>query len=156
MARKCNQQASFSKENLFFEDYSFGSLMTDVFLDWFWNFYIHEDSKSKKVHGTFGLKILGTLHCVSPSSTSKHFDILRLPLILIGAAEFAVASWFRVRKDCLRHFSIDYDAHGSILRASSDLLFVSKYYSIFHHPSSWHTSSIFWQMDCARIARYIL
>ena len=60
---------------------------------------------------------------MSSSSTAKHFDILRLPLILIGAAEFAVASWFRVRKDCLRHFSIDYDAHGSILRASSDLLF---------------------------------
>ena len=33
---KCHQRASFSKENLFFEYYSFGSLMTDVFLDWFW------------------------------------------------------------------------------------------------------------------------
>ena len=33
MARKWNQQASFSIENLFFEDYSFGSLMTDIFLD---------------------------------------------------------------------------------------------------------------------------
>ena len=35
MARQWNQRASFSTENLFFEDYSFGSLMTDVFLDWF-------------------------------------------------------------------------------------------------------------------------
>ena len=74
----------------------------------------------------------------------------------------AVASWFRVRKDCLRHFSIDYDAHGSILRASSDLLF---YYCttatqqiLFNFPSSCllpgnptvaGTSSIFWQMDRA-------
>ena len=33
MARKWHQRASFSIENLFFEDYSFGSLMTDVFLD---------------------------------------------------------------------------------------------------------------------------
>ena len=33
MARKWHHQASFSKENLFFEDCSFGSLMTDVFLD---------------------------------------------------------------------------------------------------------------------------
>ena len=36
MARKCPQNASFSVENLFFEDYAFGSLMTDVFLDCFW------------------------------------------------------------------------------------------------------------------------
>ena len=33
MARKCHQQANFSIKNLFFEDYSFGSPMTDVFLD---------------------------------------------------------------------------------------------------------------------------
>ena len=33
MARKGHQHASFSIENLFFEDCSFGSLMTDVFLD---------------------------------------------------------------------------------------------------------------------------
>ena len=33
MARKCHQQANFSIESLFFEDYSFGSLMTDIFLD---------------------------------------------------------------------------------------------------------------------------
>ena len=33
MARKWNQQASFSIGNLFFEDYSFGSLMTDFFID---------------------------------------------------------------------------------------------------------------------------
>ena len=33
MARKCPQNASFSVENLFFEHYSFGSLMTDIFLD---------------------------------------------------------------------------------------------------------------------------
>ena len=33
MSRKCHQQATFSIENLFFEDYSFGSRMTDVFLD---------------------------------------------------------------------------------------------------------------------------
>ena len=33
VARKCHQRASFSIENLLFEDYSFGSLMTDVFLD---------------------------------------------------------------------------------------------------------------------------
>ena len=33
MARKWNQRASFSIENLFFEDYSFRSLMTDDFLD---------------------------------------------------------------------------------------------------------------------------
>ena len=36
MARKCHQRASFSTENLFFEHQSFGSLMTDIFLDWFW------------------------------------------------------------------------------------------------------------------------
>ncbi len=33
MARKCPQHASFRIENLFFEDYCFGSPMTDVFLD---------------------------------------------------------------------------------------------------------------------------
>ena len=33
MARIWHQRASFSIENLFFEDYSFGSLMTNVFLD---------------------------------------------------------------------------------------------------------------------------
>ena len=33
MVRKCHQWASFSIGNLFFEDYSIGSLMTDVFHD---------------------------------------------------------------------------------------------------------------------------
>ena len=33
MARKCHGRASFSIENLFFEDYSFGSLMTYIFLN---------------------------------------------------------------------------------------------------------------------------
>ena len=33
MAMKCPQHASFSTENLFFENYYFGSPMTDVFLD---------------------------------------------------------------------------------------------------------------------------
>ena len=33
MAKKCHQRASFSMENLFFEHYSSGSLMTDVFID---------------------------------------------------------------------------------------------------------------------------
>ena len=55
MARKCHQQASFSIEHLFFEDYSFGSLMTDVFLTDSELFYKHENPKSKKVHGTYGL-----------------------------------------------------------------------------------------------------
>ena len=32
MARKWNQRATYSIENLFFEDYSFRSLMADVFL----------------------------------------------------------------------------------------------------------------------------
>ena len=36
MARKCHHHATFTIENLIFEDYSFGSPMTDVFLDWFW------------------------------------------------------------------------------------------------------------------------
>ena len=33
MARKCHHHATFTIENLFLEDYSFGSPMTDVFLD---------------------------------------------------------------------------------------------------------------------------
>ena len=33
MARKCHHHATFTMENLIFEDYSFGGLMTDVFLD---------------------------------------------------------------------------------------------------------------------------
>ena len=33
MARKGHQHASFSIENLFFEDFCFGSLMTDVFVN---------------------------------------------------------------------------------------------------------------------------
>ena len=33
ITRKWHQRASFSIENLFFEDYSVGSLMADVFLD---------------------------------------------------------------------------------------------------------------------------
>ena len=35
MAGKCYKHASFSIENLFFEGYSFGSLMPDGFLGWF-------------------------------------------------------------------------------------------------------------------------
>ena len=38
MARKCHQWASFSIVKWFFEHYSFGSLTTDVFIDWFRNF----------------------------------------------------------------------------------------------------------------------
>ena len=34
---KCHQWASFTKENLFFEDYCFGSLIKDVFFNWFWS-----------------------------------------------------------------------------------------------------------------------
>ena len=45
-----------------------------------------------------------------------------------------------VRKDCLRHFSIDYDAHGTDLRPSSDLLF-----QIFNFQSSRQLSSIHFQ-----------
>ena len=52
MARKGHKRVSFSIENLFFEDYYFGSLMNDVFLELF---YVHENPKSKKVHGTFVL-----------------------------------------------------------------------------------------------------
>ena len=33
IARKCHQGASFSIKKVFFEDYFFGSLMKDVFLD---------------------------------------------------------------------------------------------------------------------------
>ena len=33
IARECPKHASFTIENLFFENYSFGSLMTDVFRD---------------------------------------------------------------------------------------------------------------------------
>ena len=33
MARKCHHHATFTIENLIFEDYSFGSPMADVFLD---------------------------------------------------------------------------------------------------------------------------
>ena len=33
MARKGHQHLSFSMENLFFEEYCFGNLMTDVFFD---------------------------------------------------------------------------------------------------------------------------
>ena len=36
LAWKCHKHASFSIENLFFEDYSVGSPMSDSFLDWFW------------------------------------------------------------------------------------------------------------------------
>ena len=37
MAGKCNQRASFTIENLvFFEDYSFGSPILNIFLGWFW------------------------------------------------------------------------------------------------------------------------
>ena len=35
MAEKCHQRPSFSIENMFFEDYCFGTLMTDGFLNWF-------------------------------------------------------------------------------------------------------------------------
>ena len=31
MAENCHQPASFCKENMFFEDYFFGSLMSDIF-----------------------------------------------------------------------------------------------------------------------------
>ena len=37
MAEKCHQWASFSIENPFFEDYSFGSPMRNGFFNWFWS-----------------------------------------------------------------------------------------------------------------------
>ena len=55
MARKWHQRPSFSIDNLFFEDYFFGSLMTDIFLDWFLTFLFIWNPISKKCHGTFGL-----------------------------------------------------------------------------------------------------
>ena len=55
MARKGRQHASFSVENLFFEDYCFGSLMTDVFLADSELPHVYQCPKNKKVHGTFGL-----------------------------------------------------------------------------------------------------
>ena len=33
MAENCHQPASFSKENMFFVDYFFGSLMSDIFFN---------------------------------------------------------------------------------------------------------------------------
>ena len=40
MAENCHQPASFSKENMFFEDYFFGSPMSDVFSTDFELFHI--------------------------------------------------------------------------------------------------------------------
>ena len=64
MARQWNQRASFSTENLFFEDYSFGSLMTDVLLDWFWTVSCIPMPQKQESPWNFWsrLKILGA-HC---------------------------------------------------------------------------------------------
>ena len=48
MARKCHQRASFSTENLFFEDYSIGSLKTDVFLTDYELLYTCEIQKARE------------------------------------------------------------------------------------------------------------
>ena len=66
IARKCHQHASFSKENLFFKDCSFGSLMTDVFLDWFWTVSCISIPQKQESPWNYWsrLKILEA-HCVS-------------------------------------------------------------------------------------------
>ena len=65
MARKCHHHATFTIENLIFEDYSFGSPMTDVFLDWFWILlYIWKPQKQETSWNFWSrLKIPGA-HCV--------------------------------------------------------------------------------------------
>ena len=75
MARKCHQRASFSIENLFFEDYSIGSLMTDVFLDWFWAaLYISMPQKQESPWNFWSrLKILGA-HCDEILSAVMSYD----------------------------------------------------------------------------------
>ena len=55
MARKCPEHASFSIENLFFENYCFGSPKQMSFLTDSELFFIKENTESKKIHGTFNL-----------------------------------------------------------------------------------------------------
>ena len=55
MAKKCHQRLSFGIENPFFEDYCFGSLMTDGFSTDSYLLHIYLQYESKKVHGLFGL-----------------------------------------------------------------------------------------------------
>ena len=55
MAENCHQPASFGKENMFFEDYFLGSLMSDVFLTDIEFFHMSIQYKTGKVHGLFGL-----------------------------------------------------------------------------------------------------
>ena len=69
MARKGHQHANFSIKNLFFEDYCFGSLMTDVFLDWFWTLLHKWKPQKQESPWNFWsrLKILGTRITLSNS-----------------------------------------------------------------------------------------
>ena len=55
MTENCHQPASFSKENMFFKNHFFGSLMSDVFLTDFELVHMQLQYKSEKVHGLFGL-----------------------------------------------------------------------------------------------------
>ena len=55
MAEKYHQLASFSKENMIFEDHFFGSPMSDVFSTDFELFHLKLQYKSEKVHGLFSL-----------------------------------------------------------------------------------------------------
>ena len=55
MAEKCHQCLSFSIENMFFEDYCFGSLMIDSFSTDSDLSYLYLQYKSEKVHGLFDL-----------------------------------------------------------------------------------------------------
>ena len=77
MARKCHHWASFSVENLFFDDYLFGSLMTDVFLDWFWTLLCTWKPPKQESPWNFWsrLKILGA-HCVLKSRRGMKLRVL--------------------------------------------------------------------------------
>ena len=87
LAKKSHQWTSFSIENPRFEDYCFGSLMTDGFFNWFWSvLYIPAISKWKSPWSFwYGLEKTGT-HCGKPSiqnhiraPVSKIWETIRRP-----------------------------------------------------------------------------
>ena len=81
MARKCHHHSIFTIESLFFEDYSFGNLMKDVFLVWFWTPSCIWKPQKQKSSWDFSsrLKILGVhyFHCLSKVNNS--FSLFLLP-----------------------------------------------------------------------------